>query len=99
MYCWCSAAGNALYQIYPLEYLLQPAQAEVVLGQLSMYLASWVGHWEEGIYGALTNRKSVIGLLGTFMQYSTLNIAKSRSWLGLSATDQLTNKDAEVRSH
>ncbi len=47
----CTVAGNVLYQTYTgILNLLQPAQAEVVLGQLSTYLASWGGgslsvHW------------------------------------------------------
>ncbi len=47
----CTVAGNVLYQTYSgILNLLQPAQAEVVLGRLSTYLASCGGgslavHW------------------------------------------------------
>jgi hypothetical protein len=38
----CNREGTQPYLSTGMSNLLQPAQAEVVLGQLSMYLASWV---------------------------------------------------------
>ncbi len=43
MDCWCRLAGGCTppYLFTGISNLLQPAQAEVVLGQRSTYLASW----------------------------------------------------------
>ncbi len=45
MYGWYSDAGKGLHHTYFTElfYLLQPVQAEGVLGHRSLYRASWLG--------------------------------------------------------
>jgi hypothetical protein len=46
------------YQSTGISNLLQPAQAEVVLGQLSTHLASWVSTEYTGLYTATVRGQS-----------------------------------------